>query len=203
MRRNSGSVQVLGVVGVLALVLVLPVALFLVGQNQNPSSQANVNSSLPGNAPAGFIVEDAFVDADNPARNFGSAPVLWSDGVSKKITYIKFNLESLAGKSIQSAELRMFVSHTSSGVSEIKAVPVSAWTADSITYSVRPLPEEVITTINGGNVGQWVEIDLTQFVQQNAGRVASIAIESSDPNGLSFNSLESSFDKLELVVASN
>lgn len=200
---RRGSVQVLGIVGVLALVLVLPVAIFMVGQNQNPSSQASVDTSLPQNGPVGFIVEDAFVDSDNPGRNFGSAPVLWSDGESKKITYIKFNLESLSGKSIQSAVLKMFVNHASEGEVFVKVVPVSAWIGDSITYNVRPLTEEVVATIDGGSVGEWVEVDLTQFVQQNAGKVASIAIESDDPNGISFNSLESPFDKIELDVKSN
>lgn len=201
--NRKGSVQILGIVGVLALVLVLPVAIFMVGQNQNPSSQASVDSSLPQNGPIGYVVEDSFVDSDNPGKNFGSAPVLWSDGESKKITYIKFNLESLAGKNIQSAILKLFVNHASEGEVLVKVVPVSSWTGGSITYNVRPLAEEVIASINGGSVGEWVEVDLTQFVQQNVGKVVSVAIESNDPNGLSFNSLESPFDKIELDVQSN
>ncbi len=200
MKRNSGSVQILGIVGVLALVLVLPVAIFMVGQNQNPSSQASTNSALPENGPVGYIVEDAFVDSDSPDKNFGGAPVLWADGESRKIAYIKFNFEKLAGKTISSAVLKLFVSHASEGTFEVKAVPVSTWTGDTITYSVRPLPEEVVTTISGNQIGEWVGVDLTQFVQQNAGKVASLAIEGMDPNGLSFNSLESPFDKIELVV---
>lgn len=200
MIRNSGSVQILGVVGVLALVLVLPVALFMVGQNQNPSTNASVSSELPENSPTGYIVEDAFVDADTPNKNFGGAPILWADGESRKIAYIKFNLVSLEGKDIESAILKMFVSHASEGVSDVKLVATSTWTGDTITYSVRPLPEAVVTTISGGNVGEWMEVDLTQFVQGNVGKVVSVAIENANPNGLAFNSLESPFEKIELVV---
>ncbi len=189
-----------GVVGVLALVLVLPVAVFLVGQNQNPGSKAANNVLLPDGTPAGFVAEDAFVDEETPSKNFGLVPTLWADGQSRKITYIKLNLSSLAGKEVKKAVLKLYVTHESSGLLEIKEVPASSWTEKTITYSVRPLTGDAITSVSGGVAGSWVEIDLTEFVRKNAGGVASLAIESSDPNGLAFNSVESPFNKLELVV---
>lgn len=190
--------KTLSIVGVLSLVLLLPVALFVLGQQtgfENRAGDAN-QISAPG-----FIADSAFVDAETPTKNYGASSTLWADGESIKIAYIKFNLTELAGKEVKSAVLKLFVTHTSAGVQEIKVVSVSAWTGDTITYSVRPLVgDELVTTFDGGAAGAWVEVNLTDFVRANAGQVVSVAISSDDPNGLAFNSSKAPFDKMELII---
>lgn len=190
--------KTLSIVGVLSLVLFLPVGLFVLGQQtgfENRAGDAN-QISAPG-----LIADSAFVDAETPTKNYEASSTLWADGESIKIAYIKFNLTELAGKEVKSAVLKLFVTHTSAGGQEIKLVPVSVWTGDTITYGVRPLVgDELVATFAGGAAGQWVEVNLTDFVRANAGQVVSVAISSDDPNGLAFNSSKAAFNRLELVV---
>lgn len=182
--------------------LVLPIAVFatvfVIGQG---STSTQTRAADPNQVEAGsYIAASTFVDSDTPDKNYGESTTLWADGESKKITYIKFNLADLAGKNIKSAVLKMFVTHGSEGVEQINMVPVSAWLPNEITYSVRPLVGEQIATINGGQNGEWVSVDLTSFVKEHAGQVVSVAISSDDPNGLAFNSAKAPFDRMELVV---
>ncbi len=193
--------KVLGMVGVLALVLVIPVTVILIGQNQTYKSNAATKLELESAAEGNLVAEDSYVDSDTPDANFASEPMVWADGVSKKIAYIKLNLTSLAGKNIQSAKLKVFVNYPASSPVEVKVVPVSTWSSDNLTYNVRPLPSNtVVTTINGGTKGEFMEIDLTDFVKQNTGNVVSLALETNDPGGFSINSLDAPFNKPELIV---
>ena len=189
-----------GLLVLLALVVVLPAAVFVVMQPSNPrSNAADLNSSQNARA-NGMVVDGSFVDSDTPNKNFGEAPVLWSDGNSKKIMFFKLDLAKLEPSKVNSANLKLTVVHGSEGEFQVINVPVSTWTGDTITYNVRPLPGETVTKFKGVNGGQELIIDLTDFVKANAGKVASIMIQTGDPNGLSVNSLVSSYAPPELVV---
>ena len=188
---------ILGVVSVLVLTVVISATVFVALQPTDSAPKAADLNQVNGN---GLVGDDAFVDKDTPTKNFGSSPVLWADGESEKISYIKLNLASLAGKDIKSANLHLFVNNPALQPSQIWDVPTSSWTGDTITYNVRPLLGSQIGTINGGTAGSWLDVDLTQFVKDNVGKVVSIAITTNDPGGLSFNSSKAPFNKLELQI---
>ena len=71
--------------------------------------------------------DDAYVSGSFPATNFGSAVNLWTDSSPVQDTYMKFNLGSLAGQTVVSAKLRMWVTNGSGGVQNIKAVADDTW----------------------------------------------------------------------------
>jgi hypothetical protein len=49
-----------------------------------------------------------------------------------------------------------------------------------------------IATITGGKAGYWKEIDITNFINKNAGNIVSIGIYSTGSDGLDFYSKEAS-----------
>lgn len=190
-------VKVLSIVGVLSLVLVITATVFIAGQPTSSTPKASDQNRI---SKPGYVADSAFVDEETPKKNFGDSAVLWADGVPKRIAYIKLNLSSLSGGNVTRADLRLFVTNESTGVSQVKFVPISTWSGNTITYSARPLPTETVTEFSKGKTGEWLSVDLTDFVNKHKGEIVSVAISSSSPEGFGFNSIRSPFGKLELLV---
>lgn len=202
--RKKGFAYV-SILGILLLLLVLPVAVFLVRQRegaQNVGSKAAEPSSpsplvTKGN---GLVVDSGYVDFDVPTKRLDGSKVLWVDGSSKKIAYLKFDLSSLQVK-VNFAKLRLFVTHGSRAKQTIReVVGTSSWRANSLTFQNRPDLGKVLAVIEGGEQGKWVEVDVTSFVNANAGEVVSVGIESNSVNGLGVSSLGAPSNRPELVV---
>ncbi|OGG19233.1 hypothetical protein A2721_00140 [Candidatus Gottesmanbacteria bacterium RIFCSPHIGHO2_01_FULL_47_48] len=199
MRRN-GSVPI-SVLGLVFLMLILPVALFLIGQQTYlPNRAAEQAENLPVPTRVGALVDDAYVDADVPTKNLGEEAVLWADGSSVKISYLKFDLSGKTASSIRSAVLRLKVTHASEGAQTIYAVADSSWTEKAITYGNRPSLGQALGKIQGTKVGEKVEIDLTPYAKSKAGGMMSVALGSSDPGGLAVGSKEAVIGGAELVM---
>ena len=120
------------------------------------------------------------------------------DGNSLKTIYMQFNLQAI--QSVSSAILRLRVSNASNGAQSVKKVANNSWKEHTLTYNNRPLSSTTITSLNGGSVGNWVSIDITDYVRSMKGGKMSIAIESSHSNGLDFISKEAADSKPELII---
>ena len=142
--------------------------------------------------------QDATVKASYPNSNYGARDKLQVDGNSVKTTYMQFDLQAL--QSLSSAILRLKITDQSKGIQYVKEVASSNWNENTLTYSNRPIATTTITSFNGGGLGDWVSIDITDYVLAMKGQVMSIAIESPDSDGLYFNSKESSVNPPELVI---
>ncbi len=146
---------------------------------------------------------DAHVNGSHTttATNYGTAAALSIDGSPIHITYMKFDLTSLATKTVSKATLRLKVTDSSTGTQRIKSSSNTSWGETTINYSNRPaLSSTVINNIIGGLSGNWVQIDLTTFVNANKGRVVTLAIDSTSSDGLGLKSKEAPSEKPELVV---
>jgi Calcineurin-like phosphoesterase len=157
-------------------------------------------TSLPGTLALNPI-DDAYVDGDLPADNFGSDPSLISDASPVRDSYLKFDLRSLAGQSISSAKLRMFVTNASGGAFNLKAVADNSWTEAGISFSNKPTKGAVIRTFTPSvSVGAWVEVDVTSGAAGKAGSLLSMALDTASTDGYAFNSSEAASNRVQLVV---
>jgi hypothetical protein len=107
-----------------------------------------------------------------------------------KITYLKFDLSSLASATVDSAKLRLLVRDSSPHTQNVRSVGSSGWSETAVTYNTRPAVGPVIRTLNGGAAGATIEIDITSAVVAGRGGLLSLAIDSTGSNGIDFGSRE-------------
>ncbi|MBW2459450.1 MAG: DNRLRE domain-containing protein, partial [Deltaproteobacteria bacterium] len=134
--------------------------------------------------------EDANVEEDSPGENFGSETQLKVDGSPIETTYLKFDLTGIASERVLSAKLRLMVTNPSSSLQDLRMVDDDSWDETTITFDSRPATGQKLTTLDGGDVGSWVEVNVTSTVRAEAGGMLSLAVDSSGTDGLDFNSKE-------------
>lgn len=189
------------------LILGLTICSYLLNiENVSPKAYAATSPNITVLNP----IADSYVASDNPSSNYGSKILLKVDGGSARISYLKFDLSSQAGKTILSAKLRLKVPSISSSSSSpqskstqnVKLVSDSTWSESLLTYSKRPtISSTIISTIQDNNIANtWVEAVITSSVQSSLGSKISLAIDSSYTDGIEFLSRESSTDKPQLVL---
>ena len=158
-------------------------------------------AAVPTTASVSLLpVSDATVRADSPSTNYGSATTLTSDGSPVTAAYMKFDLTGLGSASIKTATLRMMVTNGSSGIQAFKLSTDISWKESTITYSDRPVLGAAFKTFAGGAQGSWATVDVTGGVSGMAGRVVTLAIDSTSSDGYAFYSRENPTDKVTLVI---
>jgi PKD repeat protein len=174
------------------------------GSSATPSPTLTPSPAPPSGTPGTITlnpVDDAYVAGDNVTANFGQDMNLVSDASPLRESYLKFDLQPLAGRTVQSAALRMWVTSGSSGVENIKAVSDTTWTENSINFNSKPAKGATITTFAPGTgTLRWHEVDLTSAVSSAAGSLMSLAMDSTSSDGYDFNSAEATSNRVELVV---
>ena len=173
-----------------------------VGHEADGMVEAGADAIFGGPPPPEDIVltptQDATVKANYPRTNYGKRTELQVDGDSLKTTYMQFDLNAV--KTLSSAVLRLKVTDGSRATQRIWEVASNDWDEDTLTYNNRPAATAKITSIDGGSRDSWVSIDITGYVAAHKGQVISIALESTDGNGLYFKSKEAGTDVPQLVV---
>lgn len=151
---------------------------------------------------------DAYVRSDIPVSNFGGNTQLRADGSPAYVSFLKFDLSKLKGKTVISALLKLKVSYESDAGSSlgqglsIQFVSNNAWSESAITFNNKPASLSTITTVTGAKAaGDTIEIDLTSFVNQKAGQLISIELSNTGPDGLVLNSRQASSGKPTLAVS--
>ncbi|MGH8245781.1 MAG: DUF7594 domain-containing protein, partial [Gammaproteobacteria bacterium] len=119
-------------VGGWLLALAALLGLFMIQVDRSDAAPVSITSA------AFNPTDDAYVAGDLPANNFGTAVALQSDASPIRHTYLKFELQSLAGQSVLSAKLRMWVTNGSGGLQSIKAVSDNTWSEGTLDYSNAP-----------------------------------------------------------------
>jgi hypothetical protein len=155
---------------------------------------------ISGTATIMAPIADTYVSSDHPSTNYGRSSRLESDGSPTKYVYIKFDLSGLSAAVVHSAKLRLYVIDSSSSSHTVKLVGNSSWGEYAMTYNNRHARNTVLTTFGRVSSGHWVEVDLTPSVQQYAGSLYSVAIETNGSDGVDFNSREASSNRPQLVI---
>ncbi|OGM61261.1 hypothetical protein A2955_02050 [Candidatus Woesebacteria bacterium RIFCSPLOWO2_01_FULL_37_19] len=168
----------------------------------------NLNSSLTGtpvpsltSGPSQTITVpvnmDSYVYNQAPDQNYGTKPSLEVDGSPVLISYLKFNLSTLAANTYSNALFRVkalndTAAATSSLVS-LKEVTDTTWIDTTLTYNNRPVLGTTVATVPNVRQDTWTEFNITNFVNANKGRTVTLAIQMTAGDGTHFNSKESAF----------
>jgi mannan endo-1,4-beta-mannosidase len=143
-------------------------------------------------------VADTYIDAAQPGSTAGGPSLsLLADGDPTRVAFLRFDLSSLAGKSIDSAALRI---HTTSAVGagsnasfDIMYVPSNTWSGAtmSMNHSVPISPTRLGVLASPSLGGTWYRATLVPTgVQIGAGGLLSMAVTTSSADGVFFNSKE-------------
>ena len=138
-KRKTNTFHIIGIVG-LVLVSIMAVYIFFVEKNGIDYRAQAAVQQYSFNPTA-----DTHVRSDNPNANFGANVALEVDGSPLKVVYLKFDLSSLLGKTLQAAKLRFYVVDSTSGQIAIKQVENTSWDELSMTYTTRATPGSPIT----------------------------------------------------------
>ncbi len=144
---------------------------------------------------------DTYVASDRPTTNFGTATILAIDGSPIELAYMKFNLSTLAGKTINSAYLRLKIVNGGSQATQIyKIADTTSWSETGMTYNNRPTASTTITSTTGGPDATWMQANVLSAVNAKKGGTLAIRIETStNTDGLDVKSRETT-EKPTLVV---
>jgi hypothetical protein len=141
-------------------------------------------------APLNLVAtEDTHVRSDSTSTTYGSFTTLNVDYNPTYTAYMKFDLTSLGSRTVNKATLRVRVTNAG-GTQNLKSVTSTTWNEATMTYSNRPALGSVVATISNTVVGSYKEIDITTFVQNNKGRVVSLAVDTTNTDGFNFYSSE-------------
>jgi beta-glucanase (GH16 family) len=141
-------------------------------------------------------VADTFVARMLRNRNYGLARQLAVDGNPKQTTFLKYDLSALRGKQIQSVWLRIkTTAHPSAGsinTQYVQIVPDNDWNEKKLAFSDNLLIDNQSIGFLAETVPDvFYDIPLdSRAVQNRAGKILSIAIQSDNFDGLFFYSRE-------------
>lgn len=149
--------------------------------------------------------DDAYVYPSYPNNNYGKEAVLYTNGSPTKNSYLKFNLSTLAGKSINSAKLRLRVCTTtgcnSTARQELYFVSNNSWSESTLNWYNRPQFSGLITRPAGGALGAYVEYDVSSVTRGKEGGQVSYGIyQSYYSDEIGYFSKENSSDHPKLIV---
>jgi hypothetical protein len=139
----------------------------------------------------------------NANNNFGQNIELASDLSPEQQSYMRFDLQPLAGLNITQATLRMWVTSGSPGTQTIRQVADDTWiegpATGAITYNNRPSTGATVATFTQASPNLWQAVDITSAVAASTGSLMSLELDNNNSDGYRFNSDEGP-NRLELVV---
>lgn len=142
---------------------------------------------------------DSYVSDLYASKNYGTLQVLHVDGKTptttspKQITYLKYDLSKLSGKTITGAKLQVRISDGTSSTQTVHAVTNTGWSETGITYSNKPALGSQIASLNGGSTGTkayTLPSSFISYAQSKVGTLISFAVQQSSSDGLYFYSRE-------------
>lgn len=152
---------------------------------------------------------DSYTRSDAIATNYGNSTTLNSKASDpNSITFFKFTLPNLSGKTIESAILRLKTTNTASssvGAAnklEVKSVS-NSWTESNLKYNSKPIPSTTLGSKSGSiSLNTTFDIDIAfGLIGKTSGDI-SFALEStgSNANNLNISSREASSGKPTLII---
>lgn len=139
---------------------------------------------------------DAYVNAANPASNYGSSASLRVDASPVTQSFLRFDVQGLVG-SIVSATLRVYANSGSSAGYQVRPVSENAWTELGVTSANAPAVGAVAGASGSFSSGVWTSVDVTALVTGNGS--LNLALTGSSNTGIAFDSREG-INLPELVI---
>lgn len=141
---------------------------------------------------------DASVTSDNPNQNYGLSDILEVDGVSEKISYLRFQVNGVSGK-INSARIILHVADPSEFGGKIYGISNNDWNEETVTYNNRPeIDGYALDALPAVNLSEQVAFDVTDWIQDNG--TYNFAIISDNKDGVDYFSSEAGANSPELII---
>ena len=161
---------------------------------QSAAKSATTQSSAAYTFPA---IADSYVASDLATTNFGLSSILKADASPDYHSYLRFNVNDISG-SVTNATLRLYAASSSSTGIQVQRVSGQSWEEGSITFANAPAVGPAIGSSGNFASGNWVSVDVTSLVAGNG--IIDLAITTTNPNVLNFNSRDATSNPPELLV---
>lgn len=169
------------------------------GNESLPTAPVNVTTDpLPSGATI-TPVADSWVDASQPAVNFGTSTQIRVDGSPVLTSYLKFDVQ--VGAPITRATLRIFANSAHSVGYSVQSVADTTWGETTITAANAPAFGGVALASGGFTAGTWVEVDVTALIAGNGLR--SLALTTTSSTAMSLASRQAGANAPQLVLETN
>ena len=143
---------------------------------------------------------DSFVRNSSPTTNYGKQTLVETDTSPLTVSYLKFNLAPLAGKTILKATLKFKVSEPSAQTQTLQNVNSSSWTETGLTYNNRPGFSGAITTFKAASTNSVVGLNIANAVNAKKGSEISLGITSAGDDRATYYSREASSGNRPVLV---
>lgn len=163
------------------------------GPSPTPSPSS---SPLPGGQISLEPVDDTKINESQPISTFGTQNLLHVLSSSQSVL-MKFDLSSLAGRTITKATLKYTIGNSADAAStnsyKVRRILDPNWNEESVTFATAPAFGGVLAEVSGSGAGETEIVDVTQYVANNVGGFASFALtESNGTDRLAVQSKENS-----------
>lgn len=146
-------------------------------------------------------VADAFVRSTSPNANFGTSKSLEIDKSPNETSYLRFNLRTLAGKTIISAKLKIKVNDSTKENLNLKRGADVNWQETGITYNNKLTLEAQIRTFKASTLNSSLELDVKNAVNLRKGGRVTFGITSlGDDTGAFYSREAASANRPQLIV---
>jgi hypothetical protein len=142
-------------------------------------------------------IADAYVDAGNPANNYGALTTLRVDGSPLIRSYLRFNVQGMSG-TITRATLRVFANSASSQGCSAHSVSNNTWTESTINFSNAPSVGGALGSSGSSGAGVWISMDVTAYITGNG--TYNLALTTPGSTAVSLASREAGANAPQLIV---
>jgi chitodextrinase len=168
------------------------------GNESLPSNQASVTTPPAPSSLTFAPIADAYVNESSPTTNYGSSTSLRADGSPINRSFLRFNVQGVAG-TVTSVKLRIYANSSSSVGHSVQGITDTTWIESAITYaSFQPALGAVVGSSGPFSGGAYIEVDVTPLVAGNG--LVSLAVTTTHTTAISYGSRESA-NAPQLVVA--
>ena len=135
--------------------------------SNNPSPASNTidvtTPALPSVMTFGPAA-DASLRADLPGNNFGADAVMGIDSSPVEDLLIKFTVNGVAGRQVESAKLRLYCTDAGGSGGEFKRVGNNSWVENTVNWTTASCRRGNDRHARRDDGGTWHEVDVTSLV---------------------------------------
>lgn len=167
----------------------------------NTSTSAAVSVGVTASANTVVInpVEDATIMLGTSTTNYGGNASLSVDNNPAEETLIKLPVTGTAGKTIQSAKLRLYNVNESDAGGTFHATGTS-WSESTVNWSTAPAAGTQHGSIGAVAANTWYEVELKSLVVGDGTFAVRVKSQSPTGNGADYASSEATANKPQLII---
>jgi acid phosphatase type 7 len=172
-RSKVGSMKKLGLICLALIAAIGSIGVAYAGWSQSLGIGGNVTTGSWSQTLTLTPLQDSYIDSNHAATNYGSTGslIVYTSGTKRSRALVRFDLSTLAGKTIDSATLKLYVTAGSNNVVPNRIT--ASWNETQVTWNRRT--STVNWTKAGGDynsagagvntVSGWTSWDLTTDVR--------------------------------------